>query len=480
MGKMKALVNCYEFSLDEIMTIWKRIAKNVRRPAYRSLADLVARAIDTDELQAGDRLPTHRDLAYQLDLSVQTVSRAYEELIRRGLIDGQVGRGTYVKARPVEAQAPYLPSIQEERFLDFSNLKPVSSPMHMERMKATLAELSETLSLSSIFSIRPTNALQPYRAAAVAWLRRCGLDCTEDRIILTNGSSSAMTTAVLTAAESGGTVVAEQICHHPLIRLSRYLDLRLHGLPQDAEGIVPEALDHFCRTTRVNALHVLPNGLNPLALVMSLQRREALVELARAHDFLIIENDAWGPLQPDRLPPIAALAPERTLYFTSFTKCLLPGLRQGYLVVPEALEPAAENRHLATDWIATPLMAEIAAHWIESGTADELLAFQMGELAKRNRVAAEIFDGLAFNASPNGLHIWLPLAAQWPETAFVENARQKGVVLAPGSAFALPGAKEMPGVRICLGNMDEEEFTYGLELIARLYQSRPEPDPYVL
>ncbi|TYC49349.1 PLP-dependent aminotransferase family protein [Rhodobacterales bacterium] len=460
------------------MTIWKNLASKIHRPAYRSLADLISRLIDKGELQIGERLPTHRDLAYQLDLSVQTVSRAYDELARRSLIDGKVGRGTFVSARPAETRPPYLQDLQEERLLDFSNLKPVSSEMHMERMKATLADLSQTLTPSSIFSIRPANALRPYREAAVKWLGLCGVSASPDRILPTNGSSSAMTTAILTAAGAGGVVAAERYCHHPLIRLSRYLDLRLQGIEQDREGPLPEALDTFCKSMRIDALHVLPNGLGPLALVMGLERRQAIADLARKHEFLIVENDAWGPVQPKRLPPIVSLAPERTLYYTSFTKCLLPGFRQGYLVVPEALEPAAENRHLATDWIATPLIAEIAARWIEDGTAEDLLSWQKDELARRNRIASEVFSGIAHHGSPNGLHIWLPLAAQWPESTFVENARQKGVILAPGSAFALAGSPPNPGVRICLGNMGEDQFRYGLEVLSRLYRSRPEPEPF--
>ena len=77
-----------------------------------------------------------------------------------------------------------------------------------------------------------------------------------------------------------------------------------------------------------------------------------LVEIARRHDVLIIENDAWGPLQPGRPPPIAALAPERTFYFTSLTKCIMPGLRFGWLVVPETLsiQPPPTGTWSPTGW----------------------------------------------------------------------------------------------------------------------------------
>jgi DNA-binding transcriptional MocR family regulator len=138
------------------------------------------------------------------------------------------------------------------------------------------------------------------------------------------------------------------------------------------------------------------------------------------------------------------LAPERTFYFTSFTKCLLPGLRHGYLIAPEAFASAASNRHLVMDWIATPFMAELAARWIEDGTAEELLSWQKTALKRRNALAHELLAGVPFNSSPNGLHIWLPLPDGWGEDSFIEAARQKGIVVAPGSAFALPGASRGP------------------------------------
>ncbi|GAA0780447.1 PLP-dependent aminotransferase family protein [Roseibium denhamense] len=431
-------------------------------------------AIKREELATGDKLPPHRDLAHMLGLSVQTVSRAYDLLIQRGMASGHVGRGTYVSAKRLETQPPYIQAAQGDQLIDFSNLKPVGGQIHVDRMRATLSALSQDMTPSALFSFRPANALRPYLAPAISWLETCGLSCSQEQIVMTNGSSSAMTTALLTVA-GGGLVVSDQTCHHPLLRQSQYLGFRLMGLNTDQEGITPDGLEAACRKTQVKALFVLPNGLNPMALTMGLERRSQLVEIARRYDIAIIENDAWGPVQEHRLPPIASLAPERTAYFTSFTKCLLPGLRHGYLVMPDTQAQAAANRHLATDWTATPLMADIAARWIEDGTAAELLSWQQKTLDRRNQLVREILSPIPFNSSSNGLHIWLPLPGEWTEDAFIETARQKGIVVAPGSAFALPEAQTKPGIRVCLGTADEDHLVFGLEQLALIWHSRPEP-----
>ncbi len=457
------------------MTIWKDIAPKVQRPAYRSLADLITEAIDKGGLQIGDKLPTHRDLAYQLGLSVQTISRAYEELVRRGLIDGQVGRGTYVSASPVESNSPWVHGRTGNDLIDFSILKPVSARLHMDKTKEAFAALSENLSDTAIFSFRPSNALRPYMETALTWLELCGLRCAPEAIVMTNGSTSAMTTALMTAASAGDLVLTESLCLHTLIPLARYLNLRLEGVTLDREGIDPDALERLCRAKKVTALFLMPSGLNPAALMMGLERREAIAALARKYDFTLIENDAWGPLQPGRPQPVAALAPERSFYFTSFTKCLAPGLRHGYLVVPDLLVSAASNRHLVTDWVATPLIAEIVSRWISDGTAQELLAWQMDALGQRNTTVATALEGIDFNASPNGMHIWLPLPEGFREAAFVASARQFGVAVAPGSAFTIGNQAEHHGVRLCIGGMSQSDLLQGLQIIARLYKSPPEP-----
>jgi len=181
------------------MTLWHPDPTLIRRPAYLSLADQFARAIHDGRLQNGERLPTHRALADQLKLSVQTVSRAYEELIRRGLVSGEIGRGSFVQTQRREPEPPYLPERPGE-VVDLSILKPVCEPMHLERMKEALAWLAETLPASSALSFRPNMVFPRHRAIAVEWLRLCGIDVSPQNISVTNGATAAMTVALMSVA----------------------------------------------------------------------------------------------------------------------------------------------------------------------------------------------------------------------------------------------------------------------------------------
>lgn len=457
------------------MTIWPPNRDDIKRPAYRSLADCLIRAIEAGELKDGDRLQTHRELADQLGLSIQTISRAYEELIRRAFLSGEVGRGTFVRASASDAdlKSPWQDEIEDQQnsLIDCSILKPVSSSIHMYSMRAALSQLSSNLPASVIFSFRPTKAQRLYHDAAAIWLERCGIENCPDAVQLTNGSTSAMTVSLMTSTSVGDLVVTEEMGHHTLKTLTRYLGLRLKGLETDEQGILPQDFEQACINDSVKVLYVMPSGLNPLARVMGLGRRKAICEIARKYDVLIIENDAWGPIQSKRAQPFAVLAPERTFYFTSFTKCIMPGLRTGYLIAPENLVSTAANIHLVSNWMATPMLAEIASRWITDGTAEKLLEWQVKALGERKKMAAKALNNIPFHASP--LHIWLPLPPTWTEDSFVSEARSHGVAITPGTVFAISDKSRHPGVRICLGGNTSAALKRGLETVARLIKSQP-------
>ena len=459
------------------MTMWFLDPASLKRPVYLSLADQIARAIFEGKLAKGARLPPHRKLAHSLGVSVQTVSRSYEELIRRGLLSGETGRGTFVRPQGIEGRAPYLPERLGE-IVDLSILKPVCGEIHLAQMRKALVALADKLPEGSVLSFRPNVIFPRHRAVAADWLKLSGLNVPPSNIGLTNGATSGLTTALMAVAPPGSAIAAEAICGHTLIPLAAYLGLTLIGLAIDDEGILPDSLETACHDHGLRALVIQPSVINPMACLTGLKRREELVAVARRHDLMILEDDILGPLVENRPTPIAALAPERTIHITTFTKTVMPGLRTGYLAIPDRLLAAVTNRHLVTNWVATPLIAEIATRWIEDGTALSLIDWQRRALRTRNAIAAEMLAGIDHRAHPNGLHVWLPLDDERRESAFIAEARMRGVAVAPGASFQAgnhpAGKNPSPAVRISLGSTDEAELRRGLAVVAALMTSKPE------
>ncbi|WP_069300611.1 PLP-dependent aminotransferase family protein [Neptunicoccus sediminis] len=458
------------------MTKWLPDPASITRPAYRSLVQAIELAIQHGELKPGDQLPPHRKLAFDLKLSVQTVSRAYDKLTEAGRVVGEVGRGTFVRGAQDEIPVPFVSRTLAGKVLDMSMIKPVLDQTHDIAMEKVLRSMARSLPPAVLSGFRPAEPQDGEADSARCWLRLCGLDTGSSGVVETNGSTSAMSMALMTAAQAGDLVLAEDVGHHTLRSLTRYLGMRLEGVRVDGDGICPEALEHRCQQEPVKALYLMPGGTNPLGFVMSAQRRAQVVDIARRYDILIVENHAWGPLLQGP-PPLAALAPERVLYFTSLTKSILPGLRVGYLVVPDHLARAAANRHLVMNWMATNLMTEIAHRWIMDGTANTLLERQRVSLSERAAVVENLFRGLDYKMAPGGLHVWLDTVDAEQEQRLLDTARRMGVAVAAGASFSIGPHENHTGVRIALGGLGFPDFSQGLRIIAGIMRSEPSFNP---
>jgi DNA-binding transcriptional MocR family regulator len=454
------------------MTKWHPDPGQLRRPVYISLADQFTAAIKSGKLVKDDKLPAHRDLAYDLKISIQTVSKAYDVLARRGLVSGEVGRGTYVKAGGAAPPSPYIAERLANE-IDLSIVTPVCTPFHLKQMKDALHLIGDSLSPAAALSFRPNTIFPRHNEAAARWLSTLGVETTPRNLLVTNGASSAFAAALLSAAGPGAILAAEEICYHVIRPLADYLGIRVRPIAADADGMVPEALEEACLRDEVRAVTLQPNLANPTASLMPEGRRRAIVETARRHDVAIIENDVFGPLLSRRPRPIAALAPERTVYITGFTKVALPGLRIGYVAAPDHLAATIANRHLMANWMATPVMAEIATLWLGDGTMQALVDWQREALGQRHRIVSTALEGAAYRAHPEGLHFWLPLPPEHDELAFVSQARTRGVAVAPSTPFSLSG-NPAGAVRVSVGATEADELRAGLDILASLLRAAPD------
>ncbi|TGN58355.1 PLP-dependent aminotransferase family protein [Paracoccus liaowanqingii] len=449
------------------MSHWPLRRTDITRPAYRSLAQGVAAAIDAGSLAPGARLPPHRDLAWQLGVSVQTVSRAYEELIRADLISGEVGRGSFVRAGPRETiEVPWFRAPTNRPPIDLSMMTPVALPQIAQAWAATLMRLSDRLPGPAMMSFRPRQTMALYGGMAAAWLARCGMVVPAQRILITNGTTPAMFVALSCTAQPGDIIATESATCHTLRPAAQHLHLRLKGIAGDDRGMDPDALIAAARASggRMKAVFLLPSGGGPLAQIMDRDRREALARAATQAGLIILESDPTGPMPPRRPPALSSFAPERSFYFTGLSKCLSPGLRLGFLAMPENLAEVALNRHLSMAWMATPLMAEIAEDWITGGTADALLAAQRTELSARNRLAARILPGS--QGFLHGLHRWLPLPPGCDEPGTLAEALDRQVALAPGAGFAM--RPQGPALRVSIGGVPMRDLDQALRIVSAI------------
>lgn len=457
------------------MTMWIPDLRQRSGPRYLAIADALADDARGGRLRAGARLPTHRDLADHLGMTVGTITRAYAEATRRGLVSGEVGRGTFVRVAPVSAARAAAPASAD--LVDLSaNLPPATG---VDREAATLARtlvaVARSRNLGRLLAYPPEGGALEHREAGTEWVRRGGLATAPERVLVSSGSQHGMT-AVFAALLGPGDVVATEALTYPGMKtLAGLLALRLQGLAMDEHGLLPDAFAAACRTRRPKALYVVPTLQNPTAAVMPVERRKAIAAIARAQGVIVVEDDVHGRLLARPIPPLSTFAPDACVYVTGTSKVLAPGLRVGFIVAPPALSPRIAAAIRGTTWMAAPLMAEIAARWIEDGTGEAILARKRKEAAARYHLATKALARFELQAHPDAYHLWLRVPRPWRAEGFVEAARRAGVAITPASAFAAGRSVPPEAVRICLGGaVDRDTLARALAVLAGLLGASPE------
>jgi DNA-binding transcriptional MocR family regulator len=455
-----------------IMTIWQPDLTRFPGPRYRAIAEALAADLREGRLRPGDRLPTHRDLAWRLRVTVGTVRRAYAEAARRGLIEGEVGRGTFIRA-PVPASVPDMPAGPNPAPINLAQGHPVPGP-EAALLGEALRDIAATADLADLLRYQLHNGRAADRAAAADWLLAAGVPAAPERVIITAGAQHSIAT-ILSALTSPGDVVATEAMTYPGFKAAAQLHyLRVEGVAVDQEGLRPDAFAALCRAVPIRLLYCSPNLCNPLAGVLSLERRRAIVEIARRHDVILVEDDVFGFLI-DRPPSLAELAPERALHATSLSKCLAPGLRVGFILAPGGMLDRLMLAMRGSLWMAPPLMVELVTRWIRSGVAADLAAGKRQEARRRLDLARAAFGNRC--AMPDAsYHFWLPLPESWGDGAFAAEALRRGVAVTPGAGFSVARTPPLNGVRICISPPDTvEAVEHGLKILAGLLAEEPDP-----
>jgi DNA-binding transcriptional MocR family regulator len=431
---------------------WRpKVASRKGVTKHKLLTDQIIADIDAGTLPPRYRMPPHRDLARMLGVSVQTVSLGYKEAERRGYLTGEVGRGTFVRSRIGERADHFMLDRTQERGIDLSIVRAVYTEAHERASRAIMAELAQADNAAFMDACRPIAGLDRHRDAAQAWLRRLGVDADPERILITNGAAHGVFLALATLVRPGDVVLTENLTDHGVIGLSNVLGFTLKGLATDREGVLPEAFAEACAAGNVIALVLIPTLGNPTSHVAGAERRREIARIADRHGVFVVEDEVCKPLLDTAPPSITAMLPHLGFFVTSFTKSVMTGLRIGYLVVPPQFSIRVGSVLRVTSWSATNMAAEVAARWIENGTADALLAAQRLEIRARQAIVADTLGPLIAGGHPLSLSAWLKVPERWSEEALVAALQRRGIAVTPSDPFVASEKPSGGGIRICIG-----------------------------
>lgn len=414
-------------------------------PRYKRIAQALEQEIHQGRLSEGTKLQPHRIMGDALGVTSGTVSKAYAELEKVGLVRSRVGDGTYVCG-------PTSLKQRDHGFRNFSVPDPVidlsrNTHISMADISYTADTLQDMINapqtLKTLLEYTPETGLLQHRQAGLEWFKYSLATGDEQQVICTNGAQHALLCILLACVKPGDTVVTELLSYPGLIELARNLGIRLMGLDMDEEGLSVEGLENICQHHNITAVYCTPTLQNPTTRTMSATRRQALADVCRQYNVLIIEDDVHGALVSDRPPALQSYAPERTLLFTSLSKVLSGGVRVGYILAPASLLSRLTSVMRSSCWMATPLTHELASRWILEGVAVRVRERQRQEIQRRKAMVAPLLEGLTFHSQPDCPHFWIDVPQAWRATEIEQQLAAQQVLVKSSEAFAV-GRQAIP------------------------------------
>ncbi len=463
------------------------------RPIYRQITEQIRLQISDGRLPPGTRLPTVRELAAMLSVTRLTVQNAYRDLQADGWIESTVGRGTFVTASAdqqtlmsmvgrkktpeyVMNDMSRLNGLVGVRSLAFAEPDPAFYPMADFMRFFERPSASET----GLMHYGPPQGDEMLRVELVKLLADQHVETTPEDVLITSGVSQGLSLLTGCLTHPGDVVAVEQPVYLGMLHTLNAYGVKPVSVAMDDEGICLSALEEVIQTRHPRFLYTIPSFQNPTGSCMSRQRRKDLLTLANQYDFLIVEDDIYGLLAYDDEPPMPVKAfddDEQVVYLSSMSKILMPGLRIGYMAVPEALRERLVLYRQAQDISGPPLLQRALADFLHRGRLKVHLDRTVSHYRTRRD---ELLRALAQKMPPaaqwthptGGLCCWLTVPRL--PSDFQQLALRQGMAFTPGEVF-LVEPDSCSHMRLCFGGLSPELIREAITILGRLLEQTAGP-----
>lgn len=477
-------------------------------PLYRQLSESIKTLIASRKLTRGERLPATRELAGILGLNRTTVSAAYALLESEGLIQGHVGRGSFVLGQPEpgrtslnweqllpppDAVAPQAPPSPET--ISFASSRPAEELFPIEAFRLTCDEVLAGADASAILQLGSPAGYPPLRHYLLDEARREGVARPSDDLIVTNGCQQALDLIQKVLVRPGELVLVEDPVYSGLKNLFLKAGAQLVGVPADGNGLDVEALERIASRGRPRLLVTTPNFQNPTGGTLTVEARRAVLRIARAAGCVLVENDIYGELryEGEAAASIKHMdASGDTVLLRSFSKLTFPGLRVGWVIGPKPLVARLTEAKQLADLHTDQLSQAALLRFAQSGRIQAHRARVLAAGAERLKAvleacAAHLPAGTFYTRPQGGMNLWIRLPEPLDAGELLPRAHRRGVSYLPGRYFEV-SRREPGGLRLCFAGLEPAKIRAGVAILGELFagelararMERDEPAPAVV
>jgi GntR family transcriptional regulator, regulator for abcA and norABC len=467
-------------------------------PLFRQIAAYLEADIVQGELQSGDLLPAERSLAKQLGVNRSTVRAAYDELRADGLIQSVQGRGSVVvddawdvslRRRPnwpsYIASGSFLPTrplmqtIQTAKtlpgILDMSRIE-----LSQDLLPKNLYTLVETPNLQDVLGYPDPAGWQGLRETIVAHCRQhYGVEAEADEVLVTAGGQQAFHLITQCLLSSGDAVALENPSYGYSLPLFLSAGLRLVPLPMDDGGIIPKAIPALYHRHKLRMLFVNPTYQNPTGTVLSLARRQELVEICETLKLPIVEDDPFMPLHHTEtptpvLPSLTTLSSVSglVLHIGSISKTAAPGLRIGWMIGPRRVIARLADAKYQMDYGTSLVSQRMTERYLREGHWKMGVARIRQVLTKRMQILQTALrqtfgDSLSWRVPTGAGHLWLRHHLPVSDRELLQACIAQGILVTPGSIFGSPTSH----LRLTVTFLEDKSIDEAVRRLHRAFQA---------
>lgn len=285
------------------------------------------------------------------------------------------------------------------------------------------------------------------REQLVGLCQQRGITTSADQLLITSGSQQALDLLIRALANPGDVFVVERPTYLATLQVLSLTEASVKSVGSDEHGMIVDELEALLATTKIKAVYLVPTFGNPSGTTLSKERREKLVKLAAKHDFVIIEDDPYGAISftEEREKTLFQTAAEMgdhdsVVYTSTFSKILAPGLRIGWIVLPEWMKQKVAIVKQATDLHANSLSQSLVAAYLATGRLEPQIAlirdaYKQKCLALSRFMKEELDEHITFNQPQGGMFLWAKFRYDFDTTQWLKQTLEKGVVYVPGEFF---------------------------------------------
>jgi 2-aminoadipate transaminase len=480
-------------------------------PLYIQLRDQLRSLVHAGDLRPGDRIPASRELAQTLGVHRTTVANAYAELESEGLIQGHVGRGTFIRnnGNGLKITPPAPPALNgngdglrwellfaDERSeevltrltaaaplntLSFVMARPAEEFFPVDELQACCQTVLRREG-QEILNLGASDGYAPLKEALIEFLRQDGIPAKDETLLVTDGCQQALDLIAKAFVRSGDTVVLENPTYPGASAVFNGVRAHCVGVPVRTRaepgsplGIDLEALESTLANNRVKLLILTPDFQNPTGTSMPVASRRRVLELAGRYQVPVVEDHIYARLHSgdERVPSLKQLDRSNlVIHIDSFAKVAFPGLRVGWIVAhPAAIERlrlVKQMTDLHTDQLAQAALAE----FLRRGFFQKHLVRMRKVYSDRLNALDEALrkfmpEGVRWDRPQGGMCLWLELPAGFDASELMIHARERGVLFAPGRYFYVQSP--LPNtLRLGFANLNEKQITRGIATLSDL------------